>query len=90
MTESTNQGAKCLREACKAAKRRDQTTLDQKLQELGSMDLELPESPVEQWVQQVVKDEGLRLGRDLYISKPPTVKGAGGKSVYGLGLKFRF
>jgi len=85
-----SRGAYCLREACKAAKRRDKNTLDLKLKELSSMNLEIPDTPIEQWIDQVIRDEGLRLGRDLFISKPPSVEEKGGKGFYGLGLQFRF
>lgn len=63
--------AACLAEACKAAKRRDTNTLDRKLRELNRMDLEIPDPNTAGWVQDIIRDEGVRIGKDIFIKKGP-------------------
>ena len=63
--------AACLAEACKAAKRRDSNTLDRKLRELNRMNLEIPDPNAAGWVQDIIRDEGVRIRKDIFIKKGP-------------------
>jgi urease gamma subunit len=76
-------GKLCLTEACRAAKRRDSFGLDLKLKELSRLKLNEPDimSFIPPWIQQVVKDEGLRLFENVFITKGPG---------YGLEIKIKW
>ena len=77
MADKTKKAAKCLTEACRAAKRKDSANLDRHLKELNKMKLKMQtvESKLPRWLRDVIKDQGLRLGKDIILKKGPGTVG---------------
>ncbi len=77
MGDNTKKAADCLTEACRAARRKDSSSLDRRLRELNSMNLKVPtlEDKFPLWLKKVVKDQGLRVGKTLLLKKGPGTVG---------------